>query len=248
MIRKFLIAILILGLISYGKSSQNAINPENLVFIPAGWFWMGEDDGRFSNQPMHQVYLDEYYIMKTEVTIQEFGKYIKETGYITKGWTPELAASEGNLPVTNIVWKDAEAYCQWAGMRLPTEAEWEKAARGDDSRHFPWGDTWDVSLANTYVSDQGHPMPVGSYPQGASPYGVLDMCGNVIEWVADYFDFTAYDSAIVENRTGSTQPMDHGLRGGSYDSPADQVTTYFRDSSHSVMPNSRVGFRCAMRY
>jgi formylglycine-generating enzyme required for sulfatase activity len=215
-----------------------------MATIPAGWFWMGQDDDRPSNQPRHRVYLDTYAIQKTEVTIGDFAKFIA-AGYQAPGWTAQQAGLHPSLPVTSVRWKDADAYCRWAKMRLPTEAEWERAARGEAGRRYPWGDEWNSQYANTTEGGPGRLVSVGSYPQGASPYGLLDMCGNAAEWVADIYDADYYSHSSDHNPTGSDIVMDHGLRGGSYASPASQSTTYFRDSSHSAIPNPRVGFRCA---
>lgn len=217
----------------------------NLIRIPAGWFEMGENDGRFSNQPRHRVYLDEYEIQRTEVTRRAFAIFITETGYEAQGWDATNIERTGELPVTGVLWKDADAYCSWAELRLPTEAEWEKAARGEDGRRYPWGNEWDASKANTLESRIGNVVPVGSHPEGASPYGLLNMCGNAAEWVADYFNFADYSASPDHNPTGANEVWDHGLRGGSFATSAEQATSYFRDSSHSAKPNLRVGFRCA---
>lgn len=209
---------------------------------------MGENDGRKSNQPQRWIYLDAYAIQIHEVSVGEFEKFIQETGYFTPAWDARIVDQMRFYPVTGLSWEDANAYCKWLGMRLPSEAEWEKAARGLDGRKYPWGDQWDAQKANTYEKKAGKPYPVGSLPDGASPYGVLDMSGNVAEWVADYFDSSYYSYAPQRNPTGPDQVLDHGLRGGSYASPREQATTYFRDSSHSALSNVRVGLRCALSY
>jgi len=206
---------------------------------------MGENSGRKSNQPQRRVYLDNYKIQVTEVTRGDFAVFIVATGYQTPGWIPGLPEDNDQLPVVGVLWEDADAYCRWIGMRLPTEAEWEKAARGTDGRRFPWGDEWDQSKSNTVESSLGRIQPVGSYPGGASPYGILDMAGNAAEWVSDYFDPVSYTYSPDHNPTGPANIMDHVLRGGSFAGTNDYAATYFRDSSHSVRPNDRVGFRCA---
>jgi formylglycine-generating enzyme required for sulfatase activity len=218
-----------------------------MVFIPAGWFGMGQNDGPPSSQPYHQVYLDAYAIDRTEVTNAAFSKFLTQTNYTPiKGRGQEIGPAQAAEPIIGVIWAEANAYCQWAGKRLPTEAEWEKAARGTDGRTYPWENEWDPLKANTLESGNAGVMPVGKFPQGASPYGALDMAGNAAEWVSDYFDFNYYSISPDHNPTGPTKVLDHVLRGGSWDSPSTQVQTFFRDSSHSAMPNDRVGFRCAL--
>lgn len=220
--------------------------PDPMVLVPAGWFLMGQDDGPNSNRPQRQVYLDAFSIDRTEVTNAAFAKFVEETGYQPEGWTANAVPEHATAPAAGILWREADAYCRWAGLRLPTEAEWEKAARGTDGRLFPWGDEWDGNRANTSENGQGGPLPVGSFPAGASPYGALDMAGNVAEWVADYFDFNYYRHAPDHNPSGPDKIMDHGLRGGSWAASLKYAQTFMRDSSHSARPNPRVGFRCAV--
>jgi formylglycine-generating enzyme required for sulfatase activity len=215
------------------------------MLIPAGWFIMGENDGRRSNRPQRRVYLDAFIIQVHEVTRADFNLFVTATGYHTPGWQTSDVGKDPDLPMVNTLWKDAQAYCRWLGMRLPTEAEWEKAARGEDGRHYPWGDQWDKGKANTNESRIGDVQPVGSYPEWGSPYGILDMSGNAAEWVVDYYDRDYYTYAPNSKPTGQEQVLDHVLRGGSFDDPAGWATTYFRNSSHSAQPNPRAGFRCA---
>ena len=207
---------------------------------------MSSNGGRPSNRPAHRVYLDAFAIQRTETTNGTFQEYVTATGHTPLVWRDGSPPGASDKPVAGVLWREAQAYCNWAGMRLPSEAEWEKAARGTDQRAYPWGDNWDPQRANTAQSHKGGPVPVGSYPDGASPYGALDMAGNLVEWVADYFDPLYYNYSPEWNPTGPTKVLDHGLRGGSWDSPPEQATTYFRDSSHRATANLRVGFRCAV--
>jgi len=219
--------------------------PGSTVDIPAGWFLMGEDEGQPSHQPQRRVYLDAYAMDCTEVTNADFAAFVAETGYEAIGWERQPAEEASEEPVTGVLWRDADTHCRWMGKRLPTEAEWERAARGTEGHRYPWGSAWDSDLANTVESGPGHVLPVGSYPDGASPDGVLDMAGNAAEWVADTFDAAYYSYAPDRNPPGPDVETDHVLRGGSWASPREQAQTFFRDSSHSTRPNWRVGFRCA---
>jgi formylglycine-generating enzyme required for sulfatase activity len=217
---------------------------DEMVYVPAGWFTMGQNDNIRSHGPQHEVYLDAFWIDRTEVTNADFAAFRKETDYTNINWefVPE---GKPDLPVVDVNWRDADAYCRWLDKRLPTEAEWEKAARGTDGRTFPWGNEWDVNKANTREAGYGQLQPVGSFPDGASPFGALDMAGNAAEWLNDYFAFDYYTYSPDHNPTGPNRVMDYAMRGGSFDSPWQHAQTFFRDSSHLVRQNHRAGFRCA---
>ncbi|MEW5721286.1 MAG: SUMF1/EgtB/PvdO family nonheme iron enzyme, partial [Chloroflexota bacterium] len=209
-----------------------------LVKIPAGEFTMGSDGGRDNEKPPHQIYLDEYYIARYPVTNAEFGRFVQAGGYSQRQWwtedgwnwkgnrtSPEKYGGvfdHPNHPVVGVTWYEAVAYATWAGMRLPTEAEWEKAACGTDGRRYPWGDTFDASRCNSTESRAGArgilarvgalfrrpgaesaTTPVGQYsPKGDSPYGVADMAGNVWEWCADWHDADYYRNSPTQNPKG----------------------------------------------
>jgi formylglycine-generating enzyme required for sulfatase activity len=240
----FLALLFITACAAYPQTAV-LLEPKSMVDIPAGWFHMGSNDGPASSRPQRYVYLDAFAIDRTEVTNSDFTAFVAATDYQAIGWDDNQLIGLAKEPVVGVLWRDADAYCRWAGKRLPTEAEWEKAARGTDGRRFPWGDKWDPVLANTAENGPGGLVPVGIYPSGASPYGALDMAGNAAEWVADYFDFRYYSYAPSRNPQGPSEILGHGLRGGSWASPADHAQTFFRDSSHAGRPNLRVGFRCA---
>ena len=220
------------------------IPEHDLILIPAGEFLMGENDSHKANQPQHRVYLDDYFIQRTEVTRSAYKAFLLESNYQALGWNISKRIQYNEQPITAIRWLDAQAYCDYYGMRLPTEAEWEKAARGTDHRKFPWGNEWQSSYANTLESDSQGPLPVGQYPHGASPYGVLNMCGNASEWVADGYSSSYYTVSPDVNPQGPLIKTDLGIRGGSWLTPADWSTTYFRNGSHYLRPPD-VGFRCA---
>jgi eukaryotic-like serine/threonine-protein kinase len=167
--------------------------PRDRVVVPAGPFTQGSTRGEEDERPARKVTLKAFAIDRTEVTRAAYA------GCVDAGRcrAPALIEGDVNLPVTNVDWNDAQAYCKFAGGRLPTEAEWEKAARGTDAREYPWGNDADCTKANwgsfegegpCAGKNPGRPVAVGSYPTGASPYGALDLGGNVWEWVADKYD------------------------------------------------------------
>ena len=219
-----------------------------MIFVPAGPFLMGSkesDSNADENEtPQHKISLDAFYIDKFEVTNKQYVDFIQKTSYISKGdWQSGYSLKREEHPVTNITWDDAAAFCKWAGKRLPTEAEWEKAARGTDGRKYPWGNTWDEKRANLF-GVLGTTSPVGSYSQGAGPYGALQMAGNVWEWTASKYEPYPYrvngDREVLEG-TGLRV-----LRGGSwkYGSIKSSPTTQ-RDSASVTYSNSDLGCRCA---
>ena len=223
--------------------------------------------------PRRRVTLDAFYMDRFLVTNSQFAGFVRATGYRTfaevqresKVWLWDNGSwkrpsvpnaywrspsgrggilAESTNPVVQVSWDDATAYCQWAGERLPTEAEWEKAARGSDGRRYPWGDAWDSTKANG-ERKLSRTTPVGSYPQGVSPYGAHDMAGNVWQWIADWYAEGYYKIGPNGNPLGPEAGKSRVTRGGSWlDHPA-VLTTTFR---HSIPPSyavNVVGFRCA---
>jgi len=217
-----------------------------MVAIPAVEFIMGGD---FEDErPAHKVVVEAFEIDKFEVTNEEFERFVFETGYVTDAEKagdsmPWRVYAEGKPkhPVVKVSWNDAMTYCEWAGKRLPTEAEWEKAARGTDGRAYPWGDEWDPAKANTKEGGYRGTTIVGSFPAGASPYGVMDMAGNVAEWTADWYK--AYPgSDFASPYFGEKYRV---IRGGGWFSDKELVRASSRSASSVDLANDDVGFRCA---
>jgi len=244
------------------QATREAAPPDEMVLIPAGKFLMGSSpkDGRVGftvgvdELPQHTVDLKAYFIDRYEVTAKKYRMFIEATGRKPPGDPrfPEIYpwAREGgvpkeieNNPVIYVSWNDAASFCEWAGKRLPTEAEWEKAARGTDGRIWPWGNIFDPQKANVQEYKAGGTLGVGSFPKGVSPYGVYDMAGNVAEWTADWYQ--AYPgSKLVRGAFGKTRVV----KGGAYTLPGEP---YARSASRSMArdPEKRhrsIGFRCAM--
>jgi formylglycine-generating enzyme required for sulfatase activity len=217
-----------------------------MVRVPAGEFWMGSDDGIDREKPRHRVYLDAYAIDKYEMTNALYKRFMDATSRAAPLYWNDAKWNGTTQPVVGVSWHDADAYCKWAGKRLPTEAEWEKAARGTDGRKYPWGDQWDASRANSDESKLGKTVPVGSYPSGISPYGAHDMAGNVWEWVVDWFDENYYKKTPERNPPGPPSGERRVLRGGSWNGTAIGLRAALRSFNSPDRPSYLfIGFRCA---
>jgi len=223
-----------------------------LMYVPAGEFRMGsartEQDAQSDEQPQHTVYLDAFWIDRTEVTNAKYSRCVK-AGACQPPWTSSSNPSGDprfdNYPVAGMTWQRARAYCAWAGRRLPTKAEWENAARGTDGRVYPWGNTPPDSQRLNYNANLGSTTAAGSYPAGASPYGALDMAGNLWEWVADWYHADYYASSPATNPPGPAPQAYHSCRGGSWNSTAPFVRAAYRGNDDPGKCDGLTGIRCA---
>jgi len=257
-----------------------------MVLVPPGAFRMGSEDGDDDELPIHDVTLDGFWIDRTEVSNEQFAEFVAETGYLTTaeemgsgwfvtedgGWEetegadwqhPQGAESDvSNLsehPVVLVSWYDAEEYCEWAGGALPTEAQWEYAARGPEGLKYPWGEEFDGEKANycdkncvfdwndeTIDDVYAQTAPAGSYPEGASWTGVLDMAGNVWEWVNDWFDSEYYANAAAEDPAGPESGDWKVLRGGSWGNSSINLRGARRSPDAPDCRYGGIGFRCVL--
>ncbi len=252
---KFLILLfIIVGFLPY------VLAESDLCLVPAGTFIMGSDDDLPNEAPAHKVYLDAYYIGKTEVTNAEYYLFWLESGGASSehtpisyegafGTWPEIAETKPNYPVIGVSWDAATAYAAWRGMRLPTEAEWEKAARGTTARRWPWGNTFTQRIkgmtvhANVWKQSGAHLKPVGTYPTGVSPYGAHDMAGNVWEWVADWYSENFYYHSRDRNPKGPAVGSRRVVKGGSWLNPEMIARCSVRFGQHPPIGTSFIGFR-----
>ncbi|HMQ51758.1 MAG TPA: SUMF1/EgtB/PvdO family nonheme iron enzyme [Anaerolineae bacterium] len=232
-----------------------------MVWVAAGDFLMGslasDLEADEDEKPQHTVYLADYWIDQTEVTNAEYQRCV-ERGGCTRNRAVKGLFTGLTAPVVGVRWEQAAAYCAWAGGRLPTEAEWEKAARGIDGRRFPWGNEFDGSRLNycdanciadwrDFQGDDGfrYTAPVGSYPAGASPYGALDMSGNVWEWTATWYDAQSYATATYHNPTGPEHGVQRVIRGGSWLYRGQSLRAARRHKDVPTSHYDNIGFRCA---
>lgn len=248
-----LIALLILVVAISLSLSKSQSEPESeegsqqvieLALIPGGEFSMGRE-GEGDNSPAHEVHIDSFYIDTHEVTNAQYYVFCRETGHtLPEFWGMEefhCGPDFPDYPVVGVSWYDAQAYAQWIGKRLPTEAEWEYAARGGlEGKRFPHGDDLDSTLAN--FASKGT-VPVGSYPPNG--YGLYDMSGNVVEWVLDYYDKDYYKTSPSHNPSGPQDGKFCVIRGGGWHSGRSCNAVYHRNCLIPSWVDFNVGFRCA---
>ncbi len=253
------------------------VKGHEMVYIPQGDFVMGSTIGDADEQPVHTVTLDPYFIDKFEVTNEQFAIFLNEVGNFEedgKTWVDEIAVWDGvkiedgqwsreegfiNMPAVGMTWYGAAAYCQWRGGDLPTEAQWEKAARGETASLYPWGNIYDAAKANVcdtncernWANDainDGYTRaaPIGSFPEGSSQYGVFDMAGNVAELTADWQDGTYYQRSPKINPTGPTKGNFRIVRGGSFYFRIEEVRSSNRNGWLPTDRTDYIGFRCVV--
>lgn len=224
-----------------------------LDYVPTGEFPMGSNNGTDDEKPVHKVYLDAFWIDQTEVTNAMYAKCVAESDTCSP---PSAIRSEkrdsyygnsefDNYPVVYVSWDQANAYCSWAERRLPTEAEWEKAARGTDGRTYPWGNESPAADLLNYNANVGDTTESGKYPDGLSIYYAYDMAGNVWEWVNDWYSETYYKSSPASNPMGADTDVFRVYRGGSWNGNDSSVRSAYRYGSGPSGTSDELGFRCA---
>jgi iron(II)-dependent oxidoreductase len=284
---------LCIGILSPGSAisqDQGSFTvPDDAAYVPFGQFTMGSGgspamapplpQGKQTPQerrmkgptsitafqdegPSHIVILDAYYMDIFEVSNKKYAGFMKATGHAAPAYWDDKRVNKPDQPVVGVNWHDAKAFCEWEGKRLPTEAEWEKAAKGPEGLRYPWGNELDPKRSN-YGKLQPATTPVASYPEGASPYGIYNMSGNVFEWVADWYDPKYYKASLLLNPSGPDKPVWLGgtgtyvdrltvgekrvLRGGSWIAVDSSITTTHRFWNHPLNNSYGIGlgFRCA---
>ena len=249
-----------------------AVDGAAMVYVPVGEFLMGSTDADAKagddEKPQHRVYLDALWIDRTEVTNAQYVGFLNALGehasacggqdcaetqvedkyshIVRRNGRYEVEPGFEEHPVTQVSWYGAVAYCGWAGARLPTEAEWEKAARGVDGYLYPWGNKAADCRKAQYGDCGGETVPAGSRPAGASPFGALDMAGNVWEWVSDWYDPEYYGSSPEQNPQGPAMGRYRVFRGGAWGYPPAFIRTGDRARNRPTYAGFGLGFRCVV--
>jgi len=228
------------------ETASRAADGAEMLHIPAGEFLMGDDASPFPpEKPAHLVQLDDYWIDRLEVTNSQYRLCVDAgTCGEPRAWQDENFNADDQPAIVD--WASADVYCSWAGARLPTEAEWEKASRGTDGRTWPWGSEFRENVANLSGDADGYGFtaPVGSFPGDASPYGLLDVAGNAAEWVADWFAVDTYERSPGTNPTGpaSGEQKVHRAPIANAGGGPEKCRCVSRYGAH---PSWTYGFRCA---
>ena len=237
--------------------SESAANeeplPEEMVTIPAGPFVRGTTNGGFDEQPQRTLALETFSIDRYEVTNHQYQQFVLATGHRKAGppsrYAKSISKMRGpNQPVVYVSWDDANEYCRWKGKRLPTEAEWEKAMRGTDARLWPWGNQEKPNGANWARVQDGHEVSarVGSFSTDKSPYGVMDGAGNVMEWVADWYQEAYYKEAPDKDPPSPEFGTFRVMRGGGYTTTGGDIRITSRSKMVPDFRDETIGFRCAI--
>jgi len=218
------------------------------LLVSAGSFVMGDDE----NSPRREIYVDAFYMDKYEVTVSRYAKFLQATGNVRppEEWATVDLRNRAELPVVGVDWHDADSYCRWAGKRLPSEAEWEKAARASDERKYPWGSDAPTPEHARFAKPYESPVykdgvaEVGRHSKGASPFGIHDLSGNVREWVGDWYS-ESFPRAEARNPKGPEKGTAKVMRGGGWYDPPDRIVTTQRVYSSPDQRDDSSGFRCA---
>jgi formylglycine-generating enzyme required for sulfatase activity len=225
--------------------------PDDMVLVPAGEFSMGSPEGDPDEKPAHKVQISAFFMDKYEVTVKQYAAFLQESGGDRPAeWKTMNKTANQNRPVMGVDWAEAARYCKWAGKRLPTEAEWEKAARGTDGRLYPWGNDPPTPLHANYGKKEWNNhealVPVGTLEAGKSPYGIYDMAGNVWEWVSDWYDNDYYKNSPSDSPAGPPTGGFKVIRGGSWNTSARNLRAADRYFDPPSFRSQYVpGFRCA---
>src|SRR6476620_9772254 len=227
--------------------------PEEMVVIPAGPFVRGTTNGGFDEQPQRTIYLETFSIDRYEVTNHQYQEFVQATGHRKAGPPSRYAKSIGkmrgtNQPVVYVSWDDANEYCRWKGKRLPTEAEWEKAMRGPDGRLWPWGSQEKPNGANWARVQDGYEVSarVGTFLTDKSPYGIMDGAGNVMEWVADWYQESYYKESPDKDPPSPEFGTYRVMRGGGYTTSGGDIRITSRSKMVPDFRDETIGFRCAI--
>jgi len=259
------VACLVAALAVSAQLAAGEATVDEMAQIPAGPFLMGSSDGPVDERPAHRITLPSYRIDRYPVTNAQFALFLDAVGPSNRNGErlfdvadPDARIHRANgrwaaqpgferHPVVEVSWAGARDYCTWRGKRLPTEAEWEKAARGTDARKYPWGNAPPDRSRAQYGMPFNETAPVDRFPAGASPYGVHDLSGNAWEWVSSAY--RPYPYAAADGREDPTSGQERATRGGGHDSGADEVTVTQRGRNLSRNPaagHHNIGFRCAL--